>query len=121
MNLKNCQFYCPYCKAHLSQSGEIALTTKSSGKELGTMMLSVSIGDYTYKHIPKMEFSPGEVLDFCCPHCKEDLSSDNYENFARLIMKVSKDVEFELLFSRKAGKRKTYIITEDGIESYSGR
>ena len=121
MDPKQTDFFCPYCREMLSMSGKIVLNTRRAGNELGKMQLSVAVGDYGYEHIPEVEFLKGEIVDFFCPHCKEDLSSDHYENFARLLLRSDNKAELELLFSREAGKRKTYIITEDGIESYSGR
>ncbi|MDA7804185.1 hypothetical protein N8987_06380 [Crocinitomix sp.] len=82
--------------------------------------MSVAFGNYTYRHVPLTAFEPNEVVDFLCPHCKQNLASEEYENFALLNMKVGQDINFEVIFSRQAGQRKTYVITEDGIETYQG-
>lgn len=120
MELKNFSFSCPSCKHTLNDSEEIELVTKRYSGEKGRIYMSIAFGNYTYRHIPETEFGNHEIVDFICPHCNENLAAPNYENFALLNMDVGNNITFEVIFSREAGKRKTYVITEDGIETYQG-
>jgi hypothetical protein len=88
--------------------------------ETGEIQMDTKIGSYSYRHSPETSFVAGEVVAFICTSCNESLSSKKYENYALLRMKVDKNIEFDVLFSRVAGIQKTYLITEDGIETYSG-
>lgn len=120
MNTAPYNFYCPKCNALLSEKGEVVLSTQRTNGQVGQIRLAASIGNYEYRHTPEVRFQPGEVVNFLCTSCKSDLNSSEYKNYALLKMKVDASIEFEVLFSREAGVKKTYVITEDGIETYSG-
>ncbi len=119
MEIKDYNFHCPHCESKLSDSGMITLNTIRDNGEEGAITLSTTFGNYNYSHEPETKFNEGEIVSFMCGGCDENLHSAQYENFAQLKMKVSEGIEFDVLFSREAGKRKTYVLTEDGIESYS--
>lgn len=121
MEIKDCNFHCPHCETILNKDGEIVLNTKRSNGEEGHIRLATTFGNYSYSHEPKVQFGPGEVVAFSCPACKKLVHSDKYKDYAALKMHVTEKIIFDVLFSREAGKRKTYIVTEDGIESYSER
>lgn len=113
-------FHCPKCDFKLNQNNEIVLTTLRSNGDLGKMMMSTSVGNYSYKHIPEKAFDNGELVSFQCTNCEANLDAKEFEDYAQLIMKVDENIQFDILFSRRAGVQKTYLITEDGIETYSG-
>jgi uncharacterized protein YbaR (Trm112 family) len=120
LDINEFSFCCPYCSQDLSTANEIVLNTKRKNGDIGSIHLNTTFGNYSYTHFPAVQFEKGEVVDFLCPNCRADLKSTEYKNFAQLKMKVEKDIDFDVIFSREAGKRKTYVITEDGIESYFG-
>lgn len=113
-------FHCTSCNHKLSDEKNIILTTKRGDQKLGLIKLSTSVGNYNYVHEPYVEFEQGEMITFCCTVCDESQNSVEFPNYALLKMSVNKDIQFEVLFSRKVGVQKTYIVTEDGIETYSG-
>jgi hypothetical protein len=118
--IKNFDYHCPYCTEKLKKSGEIVLKTIRDNGSEGIIKMATSIGDYGYVHEPPTEFDPGEVVNFHCPYCEKELNSEEYENYALLKLYVQEGIQFDVLFSRKAGVHKTYLITEDGIETYTG-
>ena len=120
MDIKKFIFSCPHCDGVLSKNGVISLNTLRENGDEGVIHLSTSFGNYSYDHVPQCEFEKGEIVEFLCTHCNENLDSEEYLHFAQLKMKVDKNIEFDVIFSRKSGLRKTYVITEDGIESYDG-
>ena len=120
MDIKKFIFSCPYCDGILSQNGVIRLKTERTNGDIGEINLSTSFGNYKYDHVPVVTFEKGEIVEFICPHCDTNLDSEEYLHFAQVKMKVDENIEFDVIFSRKAGLRKTYVITEDGIESYGG-
>jgi len=121
MDIKDYNFHCPHCEKCLSDSGVIILNTKRQNGEEGHIRLATTFGNYSYSHEPAAKFSAGEIVAFSCPQCNALVHSDKYKDYAQLKMIVSEKIVFEILFSREAGKRKTYVVTEDGIESYSER
>lgn len=120
MDLKNFCFSCPFCNQELNGGDEIELVTQRHNGDRGRMFLSTTFGNYTYRHLPETEFEPGEVVDFYCPSCSQNLEAPQHDNFALVHMDVGSGIKFEIIFSREAGKRKTYVITDDGIETYHG-
>lgn len=119
MDIRDCNFHCPHCTHQLNSDGFITLSTKRSNGEEGTIRLATSFGNYEYSHEPEVKFTDGELVAFTCPSCRNQVHSDKYKDYAMIKMQVNDKIVFDILFSREAGKRKTYIVTEDGIESYS--
>ncbi len=118
MKLGNYNFFCPNCDHQLDNSGKIHLKSKRDNGESGDMYLSTTFGAYSYEHVPPVSFPKNEIVLFLCPNCETHLVSKSYPDYTELIMRVEEKFDFEILFSRKAGIHKTYIITEDGVEKY---
>ena len=120
MKLSKYHFSCPHCNEVVNSDKSVVLKTLRTNGETGTIQMSIGVGDYTFNHEPNVDFEEGEMVTFCCPHCDHILDAPQHKDFAILKMNVDKNIEFDIIFSRKAGHRKTYIITEDGIETYKG-
>ena len=118
MTFEKYNFYCPNCKSQLDSESVILLNTTRSNGNCGEIHLSTSFGNYNFHHYPKIEFEKNEIINFSCPKCNVSLHSDLKPKFVNLIMRVEQQFDFEILFSREAGIQKTYIVTEDGIESF---
>jgi hypothetical protein len=120
MELKDFRFSCPFCKQLLNNKDEIELITKRNTGAEGKIFMAVSFGNYTYRHVPKINFNKHEIVEFHCTHCNENLKAPSHPKFALLNMDVGNGINFDVIFSRESGRRKTYVITEDGIETYHG-
>jgi hypothetical protein len=118
--IRKYDFHCTSCNHKLSDEKEIILTTKRGEDKLGLIRLSTSVGNYAYVHEPEVSFVLGEMISFCCTSCDYSLNSKDFPNYALLKMFVNENIQFEVLFSRKVGVQKTYLVTEDGIETYTG-
>lgn len=118
MKLEKYNFYCPKCSHQLDEEGSIHLLTERQNGDSGNMYLSTSFGTYSYKHEPDIVFLKNELVDFFCPSCKANIKSEEYPDYTIMTMRVEGKFDFDILFSRKAGMHKTYIVTEDGVESY---
>jgi transcription initiation factor IIE alpha subunit len=118
MNFEKHNFYCPNCKSQLDSDNVIQLKTTRTNGNQGEIHLSTSFGNYNFHHYPKVTFEKNEMINFLCPKCDTLLHSSLKPKFVNLIMRVENQFDFEILFSREAGVQKTYIVTEDGIESF---
>jgi hypothetical protein len=118
MKLEKYNFFCPKCHHQLDELGNIHLKTARENGDMGVMHLATSFGTYSYEHEPSIEFLENELVDFFCPKCNVNLVSSKYTDYVQMVMRAENKYDFEILFSRKAGMHKTYIVTEDGIESY---
>jgi hypothetical protein len=111
-------YHCPSCSQLLNSDNTVIFKIEKSSGEKGIIELNPKVGKYSYKCEPNMVFEKGEEMDFFCPACRINLKSERFPNFVKLKLYVSKDVYFDMLFSRVFGDRRTYVITEDMTEKY---
>ena len=118
MELSNFNFSCPHCLHTVMKNDSIELSTNRVSGEEGLIRMDSKIGNYSFEHIPPIQFVSGERIKFLCTHCRADLTSKDYPDYALLSMDVGSGINFDVIFSLIAGRRETRIITEDGIETY---
>ncbi|MCF8374153.1 MAG: hypothetical protein K9H64_21200 [Bacteroidales bacterium] len=116
--MKN-KYLCPYCKGHLEVEENIVISAKTSSGKIGLIFLSPCLGNYTVVKHPNFDYEDGEEVDMFCPICGHNLYEKSHNNsLARIIMIDKNDKEHDILFSRIAGEKCTYKITEGQIEKY---
>ena len=82
-------------------------------------MMSPTVGEYNYIHHNKFQLEKGELVDFECPMCQADLTSEVNEEHAMIYMVVAEDnMEYELYFSKIAGQQSTYVVAHYNVESF---
>ena len=119
MSMKDNQFNCPECNGHLNIGGKIIFATQTKRKHKGLIMMSPKVGEYDYLHHEKFQLEKGEMVDFECPMCQTDLTSEINKDHAMIYMTSSEDqMEYELYFSKIAGKQSTYVVAQDNIEAF---
>jgi hypothetical protein len=113
-------FLCPHCHGHLRVSNSIILLTKTTKGKSGLMLISADLGDYSIrKHPSYNDIEEGEVVNFICPICYENLDAEEYDkNLAKIIMQEENGKESIIVFSKINGEKCTYQITEKGVKSY---
>ena len=116
--LSQYDYYCPSCQKQLSENGQVVFLSKRNNSDMFKMFLDPKPGNYNYKCDPEVSFDQGEMVDFYCPHCKEDLKSSKFEKFVKIDLKVTDKVLIDVFFSRVYGDRKTYVGIEDFEEEY---
>jgi hypothetical protein len=119
MSLKNNDFICPHCKGHLNVGNYLVFATKTERKHKGLIMMSPVVGDYEYLHHNNFVLNAGEKVDFECPICQSDLTSNQHKDYAMIHMVGEEDrAEYELYFSKIAGNKSTYLMANDNFESF---
>ena len=119
MSMKDNDYICPHCKGHLNVGGYLVFATKTHRKHRGLIMMSPVVGEYKYLHHQKFLLEKGEMVDFECPICQVDLTSEKSKDHAMIYMIGDEDnFEYELYFSKKAGKQSTYVVAHDNVESF---
>ena len=113
-------FICPHCKGHLRVSNSIIFLTKSTKGKSGLMLISADLGDYSIKRHPSYnDLEEGEVVNFICPICYENLDAHEYDkNLAKVIMQEEDGKESTIVFSKITGEKCTYQITDSGFKSF---
>jgi len=119
MGMKDNEFSCPECSGHLNIGGKIVFATQTKRKHKGLIMMSPTVGEYNYIHHDKFHLEKGELVDFECPICQTDLTSEVNEEHAMVYMIAAEDnMEYELYFSKIAGQQSTYVVAHDNVESF---
>jgi len=113
-------FICPHCKGHLRVSNSIIFLTKTTKGKSGLLLISPELGDYSVKMHPTYNnFEEGEVVNFICPICYENLDAEEYDkNLAKVIMQEEDGKESTIVFSKIVGKKCTYQVSDSDIKSY---
>jgi hypothetical protein len=120
--MKN-QYLCPHCRGHLRVGDYIIFKIRNSRREKGLLLLHPEVGNYTSIKHPDFNFQEGERVDFFCPLCMNNLDAAIDENLVHVIMLDTRGRESEVYFSRIAGEKSTYKVSEDevmvsGVHSY---
>ncbi|HOY32160.1 MAG TPA: hypothetical protein PKW80_09800 [Bacteroidales bacterium] len=113
-------FLCPHCRGHLRVSNSIIFLTKTNKGKSGLLLVSPELGDYNVKVHPEYNnFEEGEIVNFICPICYENLDAKEYDkNLAKIIMKEEDGKESTIVFSKITGEKCTYKIYQGTISSY---
>ncbi|UCH64400.1 MAG: hypothetical protein JSW63_07120, partial [Ignavibacterium sp.] len=84
----------------------------------GLLLLHPELGNYTVINHKLFQISEGEFVEFTCPICQENLTSEIDNNLASVFMIDKEDVQHNILFSKINGERCTYKITGGDVESF---
>jgi len=116
--MKRNDYLCPKCKGHLNAGGFVIFTTKNKRNQRGLILLSPKVGSYSVKHHEGYKFEDGECVDFFCPICSKDLCAKENDRNVEILMVDENDTEYRILFSRIAGERSTYLLSNDDVEVF---
>jgi len=116
--MKKNDYMCPKCKGHLNAAGYVIFSTTNKRKKKGLILLSPAVGSYTYKHHNNYTFEKGEMVEFFCPICQTDLKSSKNPDYVSITMIDHQNMEYEVLFSRKAGVKSTCVISNEDVEMF---
>jgi hypothetical protein len=113
-------FICPHCEGHLRVSNSIIFLTKTTKGKSGLLLISPELGDYSVKMHPSYtNFEEGEVVNFICPICYENLDAEEYDkNLAKIVMQEEDGKKSTIVFSKIVGEKCTYQINDGGIKKY---
>jgi hypothetical protein len=109
-------YLCPHCRGQLRIGEYIIFRIRNASREKGLLLLHPEIGNYSSLKHPQFEFREGERIDFFCPICYQSLDAAIDENLVHVIMIDPKGKEHKIYFSRIAGERSTYQVSEEGIQ-----
>lgn len=119
MSMKDNDYICPKCKGHLNVGGYLVFATQTHRKHKGLLMMSPHVGEYNYHHHDKFQLEKGEMVDFECPICQTDLTSEKAKDHAMIYMVEQEDnMEYELYFSKVSGHESTYVVAHDNVETF---
>ena len=111
-------FLCPKCSGHLKVGDSVVFSTRTKEGQVGLVLLSPQLGNYKVKNHPSFDFEVGDYVEFFCPLCQVQLTSEKNENLAKVIMIDDELKEYEILFSKIAGEKCTYKIVGGNVEEF---
>lgn len=112
----NNHFICPACRGHLRVGDHIIFRIRNTRKEKGLLLLHPEVGNYTSIKHPEFHFEEGERIDFFCPICLQSLDAAIDENLVKVVMIDEKGNEQEIYFSRIAGEKSTYQVSDEEVK-----
>lgn len=118
IDINQYDYYCPKCNNMLSDGDSVVFDITRTNNEKAKLYLNPKPGSYEFKCLPELNFDKNELVDFSCPKCKNNLSSEKYNKFVQIHLKVTDKVIFDVFFSRIYGVHKTYVGIEDFEEEY---
>lgn len=110
-------FICPHCRGHLKVGESIIFRIRNQEREKGLLLLHPEIGNYSSIKHPHFQIKEGERIDFFCPICMQSLDAAMDENLVHVIMVDEKDRSHDIYFSRIAGEKSTYQVSEEGVRA----
>lgn len=111
-------YLCPQCSGHLKVGESVVFSTRSKKGVTGLILLSPKLGHYEVINHPSFDFKEGDYVEFFCPLCHVQLTSEKNENLAKVLMIDDDLQESEILFSKIAGEKCTYKIVDGNVEEY---
>lgn len=118
------KYLCPYCKVELNVGGNIVLAARKihEAGNKGVVLLHEEIGNYTVDMSGSLKVKEGDVVDFYCPLCLENLKLEKGENLAHLKHVDRHGKMNDLVLSMKYGERSTFMVDENRqITSYGDK
>ncbi|MBM3437152.1 MAG: hypothetical protein FJY07_13160 [Bacteroidetes bacterium] len=117
--MKN-RFLCPSCRSDLKIKNSVIFSARTEKGQQGLILLSPELGNYSILHVPGFTYTDGEHIDFFCPVCHVNLGIPEVSmDLAGVVMMDAKNIEYNIIFSKIAGKKCTIKMKENKIiESY---
>jgi len=111
-------YLCPACRNILNVGENVVFHAKASHRREGILMFHPQPGNYTVIKHPSFDYEEGEKVSFYCPYCNTELTSERNKNLVRIIIRDETNREYELLFSRVAGEKSTFVVMGEKVEPY---
>ncbi|MFH0867476.1 MAG: hypothetical protein V1904_14885 [Bacteroidota bacterium] len=113
-------FLCPHCRGHLRVYNSIIFLTKTTKGKSALLLINPELGNYSVKMHPTYDhFNEGEVVNFICPICYENLDAEEFDkNLAKIIMQEDDGKESVIVFSKIVGEKCTYQVSQEGVTSF---
>ena len=105
------------CRGHLRVGEYIVFKIRNTRREKGLLLIHPELGNYSSIKHPQFHCEEGERIDFFCPICMQSLDAALDANLVHVVS-IDEDMnEHEIYFSRIAGEKSTYTVSDEGIKA----
>lgn len=111
-------YLCPHCNGYISMGENIYFSVRTPDFKVGLISLQSEVGKYSVDKHSGFNFDDGEELDFYCPICHAELAAKAHANLAKIVMIDENNKQFDILFSKIAGKKSTYKVIGETMEIF---
>jgi hypothetical protein len=111
-------YLCPECRSILNIGEKIVVSVRLKNKQNGLILIEKAMGNFNIKKHDALHYKMGDLAEFFCPICHENLQTKIHPNLAKLILIDESENEFDILFSRISGEQATYKIKDKNIEAF---
>jgi len=100
-------------------SNHIIFLTKTTTGKSGLLLVNSELGNYEVILHPSLNYEPGEMVNFICHICYENLDAEEYDkNLAKVIMQDETGKESVVVFSKITGQKCTFHIDEKQVRAF---
>jgi len=112
-------FVCPHCQGVLNPNVKILLVAAFKRRK-GLVLLSPQPGNYKFLCDSSLQdaFHAGDKINYSCPLCATDMTSESNPNFARLELQAPSHDPRKVEFSRIFGTYATFVVDGGEVTSY---
>lgn len=111
------KYACPHCNGILNPHTKIILVARR-GRRRGLVLLSPRPGNYTTIADDTFPLNKGEMAQFSCPICGQELTSQLSRNLAELLLMLPGLKVKRIQFSRIFGEHATFILDGETLTPY---
>ena len=113
-------YSCPKCEGALSPDRSVMLCgARGDGRKV-LIGFHPQPGNYEIYLPPETEITKGDRWSFYCPICGESLAYEEDENLCALNL-TSDGKQRQVFFSRIAGEKVTFVVTNRKVEERHGK
>lgn len=110
-------FKCPECHSFLNIGKKLVLSSGVEDNKKGLCSFETELGNYNIE-TNDLNYKEGKLVNFYCPLCFANLTSDIHPNLASILMSEGENGEFRIIFSKIAGEKATYKIQNNKLKCY---
>jgi len=91
------------------------------GGRKGLVAFNTELGNYKIKKNPDFEYNNGDMAEFFCPICHQNLAAFDVDvHLAKVILQEQSGKNYEILFSSIAGEHCTYKVLDGSVKETFG-
>lgn len=109
------KYVCSHCNQPINVEEDIVLIAKNKDGNKSLVFLHTTLGNYSSKFRYDFSISEGDLINFSCPICNQNLTNTKNNRMAQFTMIDENENKFNVIFSQIYGEKCTYKVEEKAI------